>query len=409
MLKKSIHIIIIVISIVLLVSFSYANAVENDVNAADIYIKAPLLLTALPADFIIKANEIINNGWRDDNSGLREILIKNQEALSEFKKAAKLNYCEFNFGGSAKENYDVSFPLQFKDVGTLARLALIEGRFYEQENKFNLALENYFLVLQFANHLAQQKRIVLLNNIHGKIWRKYSCQILAQYIRREAISNKEYYYILNRVISLRDNSMWFKDAVEGEKGFNKYSARAVKNKIEIMYAKKTFFIDTFYKEYDKLADEYFQQLITAFKENNVKKMTEEFGKKHGFLVKSNPLSPFQSAKYLFSLGLYGYGNFVEDYYIQQAKFDMLILSVALKLYNRENNKFPLSLQDLVPQYLPEIPKDPFNKFNLLQYKKTDAGWIVYSFGPDRQDNHGDFQFEEKDLKNKTGDIVFSSF
>lgn len=409
MFKKSIHIIIIVISIVLSVSFSYANAVENDVNAADIYIKAPLLLTALPKDFIIKTNEIINNGWKNDNGELREILIKNQKALSEFKKAAKLNYCEFNFGGSAKENYDVAFPLQFKDVGTLARLALIEASLYEQENKFDLALENYFLVLQFANHLGQQKRIVLLSNILGIIWRKYSCQMLAQYIRRETIRNEEYYYILNRLISLRDNSLWFKDAIEAEKGFSKHNARTVEKEIEINDAKKAFFLEAFYKEYDSLADEFSQQLLVAFKENNVAASTEVFAKKHGLGVKHNPLSPVQSAKNLFSLGMHGYSNHVEDYYIQQTKFDMLILSIALKLYERENNKFPLGLQDLMPRYISGIPKDPFNKFNSLQYMKTGAGWIVYSFGPDRQDNHGDLQFDEKDLKNKTGDIVFLSF
>ncbi len=138
-------------------------------------------------------------------------------------------------------------------------------------------------------------------------------------------------------------------------------------------------------------------------------MTADFEKKYALGIKHNPLSPVQSAKNVFLLGMYGYSNHVEDYYIQQAKFDMLILSIALKLYERENNKSLLILQDLVPQYISEIPKDPFNKFNFLQYIKTNAGWIVYSFGPDRQDNHGNLQFDENDLKNKTGDIVFSAF
>lgn len=410
MAKKPFHIIIIAISVLSLVCFScYVNAADNDMNAAPLYIKAQSLLTALPKDFIVKTNEIINNGWKDDNGELREILSKNQEVLSEFKKASKLDYCEFNSGISVKENLNAIVPLHLKDAGVLVRLALIEGRLYEQENKFDLALKNYFLVLQCVNHLRQQKKYVLRTNILGTIWQKYFCQILAQYIRRETISNKEYYDILNKLNSLRDNSMWFKDAIEEEKEIKKQISRTVEKEIEINDAKKAFFLEALYKEYDNLADEFSKQLISAFKENNVAEMTEGFAKKHKLGIKHNPLSPAQSAKNLFSLGMYGYSNLVEDYYIQHAKFDMLILSIALKLYERENNKSPHSSQDLVPQYISEIPKDPFNKFNLLQYIKTNAGWIVYSFGPDRKDNHGNLQFDEKDFKNKTGDIVFSSF
>jgi len=73
----------------------------------------------------------------------------------------------------------------------------------------------------------------------------------------------------------------------------------------------------------------------------------------------------------------------------------------------KNGKIPDSLEDLVPEYLPQLFEDPFNNFELLKYKKINKEWVVYSLGPDKQDNQGSFGYS-KDSLNKTGDIVFSS-
>jgi len=43
-------------------------------------------------------------------------------------------------------------------------------------------------------------------------------------------------------------------------------------------------------------------------------------------------------------------------------------ALAVELYRIENGKFPESLGDLVPQYMAELPQDPFNKGQPLRYK-----------------------------------------
>jgi hypothetical protein len=54
-----------------------------------------------------------------------------------------------------------------------------------------------------------------------------------------------------------------------------------------------------------------------------------------------------------------------------------------------NGSLPESATALVPDYLPAVPLDPFTKDAPLLTKRTDDGWlIVYSVGPDGEDDGG---------------------
>lgn len=75
---------------------------------------------------------------------------------------------------------------------------------------------------------------------------------------------------------------------------------------------------------------------------------------------------------------------------------MTRLLLALKAYNQDNGRLPDSLETLVPNYLPEVPKDPFSGQDL---KYSLEKKIIYSVGQngterDLNDDGGD---EEKDI------------
>ncbi|MBN2132293.1 MAG: hypothetical protein JW741_22520 [Sedimentisphaerales bacterium] len=63
------------------------------------------------------------------------------------------------------------------------------------------------------------------------------------------------------------------------------------------------------------------------------------------------------------------------------------VAVALERHRLATGDLPEKLSDLVPAYLPAIPQDPFDG-KPLRYKQLDAGFVVYSIGPDRQDDGG---------------------
>lgn len=84
-----------------------------------------------------------------------------------------------------------------------------------------------------------------------------------------------------------------------------------------------------------------------------------------------------------------------------AKRETAKTGIAIHRYRAEHDKLPKQLADLVPEYLPAIPLDPYTD-KPLKYKVTSDDWVVYSIGEDLKDNGG-AAYDDKD---HTGDIGF---
>jgi hypothetical protein len=68
-------------------------------------------------------------------------------------------------------------------------------------------------------------------------------------------------------------------------------------------------------------------------------------------------------------------------------------AVAVERYRRDHgDQLPRSLEDLVPAYLEAVPIDPYSERPLL-YRADDAGYTIYSVGPDLKDDGGDLTSE----------------
>jgi hypothetical protein len=70
-------------------------------------------------------------------------------------------------------------------------------------------------------------------------------------------------------------------------------------------------------------------------------------------------------------------------------------ALAIELYRADHGgEKPTNLNDLVPAYLKEIPRDPFDG-KPLRYRITERGYAVYSIGPDGKDDDGKKQTPSK--------------
>jgi hypothetical protein len=67
--------------------------------------------------------------------------------------------------------------------------------------------------------------------------------------------------------------------------------------------------------------------------------------------------------------------------------DTLVTGIAAQRYNQKTGRFPAQLTDLVPDYLPSIPLDPFNGQPLHLITQGNA-LLIYSIGRDNKDNGG---------------------
>jgi len=61
--------------------------------------------------------------------------------------------------------------------------------------------------------------------------------------------------------------------------------------------------------------------------------------------------------------------------------------VACERYRRARARWPASLAELVPQYLGQVPVDPFDG-SPMKYMRLSDGVVVYSVGPNLRDDHG---------------------
>jgi hypothetical protein len=102
-------------------------------------------------------------------------------------------------------------------------------------------------------------------------------------------------------------------------------------------------------------------------------------------------------RYLFVLLLTpSYDTFLNRVVASDGNRDGVFIGLALELYHREHNKWPESLSELSPKYLPTLPADPITG-KPLHYKIVNDRPIVYSVGVDGDDDGGRL------AKNKDGE------
>lgn len=423
---------VVISCIMLIVSFfDSAAAADNNINAATVYKEAYSILTNLPKDFTSKEYiqeliKIINDGWKNDNKELKEILISNQVALNEFKKATKLQNCDFTFGKQIKMTATTPVP-QFGEPISLVRLVLVEARLYEKENKWDLALNNYISVLRFMHHLNQQENFILLSHIVETITQNLVYTPLAHYVTREDLNSQQCQILFDTLLFMKRNRIGLEKAFEEENEGMKNTIRTIGEEAKQKGEYKESYYQALYNEFDRLQDEFTEYLILAYKENKPEIYKEKVDEFNADLEKAKkPINlawdsikgimrlpteinpPSLAAKILASLGLGQFSKVITRYYISISKFDILSTAVAIKLYEINNGKTPDSLEELIPSYFKDLPGDPFNNFDPLKYEKGREGWFIYSFGPDKQDNQAKIIHGGKieDIE-KQGDICFS--
>lgn len=89
------------------------------------------------------------------------------------------------------------------------------------------------------------------------------------------------------------------------------------------------------------------------------------------------------------MGAIGYNVIAQqrDANIKAAGLDVKAIANAVDMYQVKNAKLPETLQELVPNEIRTIRKDPWR--NEYLYVKSNEGYEVYSYGPDKVQGGGD--------------------
>jgi len=83
---------------------------------------------------------------------------------------------------------------------------------------------------------------------------------------------------------------------------------------------------------------------------------------------------------------------------------MAAISLAIRLYEHDHGSWPEALDELVPEYLPAEPFDPFDaEMRPFQYRPHGEPPILYSVGPNGVDDGGT---PPRSRSRDDGDIMF---
>ena len=93
-------------------------------------------------------------------------------------------------------------------------------------------------------------------------------------------------------------------------------------------------------------------------------------------------------------------KFAELSWQSVAEMRCTIAALACERYRQKRGRWPASLAELVPEYLPAIPLDPFDS-QPLRLKRLPDGIVVYSIGLNRNDDGG--SLKRPDNPNGTDD------
>ena len=115
-------------------------------------------------------------------------------------------------------------------------------------------------------------------------------------------------------------------------------------------------------------------------------------------VKAITDGPISRFRYFFVMLMTpSYDTFLNRVVASDGNRDGVFIGLALELYHREHGKWPESLGELSPKYLPTLPADPITG-KPLHYKIVGDRPIVYSVGVDGDDDGGRL------AKNKDGEL-----
>jgi hypothetical protein len=102
-----------------------------------------------------------------------------------------------------------------------------------------------------------------------------------------------------------------------------------------------------------------------------------------------------------------FGGVTSRFHRRALDLNATIAFLAARQFQQTEHRAPVSLEELVPQYLSTVPNDPFDGKPLKYRIGTDRKWVVYSVGPNQLDEGGNRPKSEPRSYTNAGDIIFS--
>jgi hypothetical protein len=347
-------------------------------------------------------NIISQKEWNE--KFVKEFLEENKEVLDSFEKAVKSPYLQDPMTQDPKTVHAGTPLIPIGDLMKIANLNLIEGIYLFKQGEEEIAFNEIIKTIKFGQMIEDAPRPILIEYLVGTRIKEIALESLREMISSSSLPSEKLKGYIIELNEFKLNERGLKNVLKMEYIFNantkaKIDAataeKASKEELRKLGLKEIPFLERkirglgFYYKPNKtlrMFAEISRNLIS-----NVDKNCKEIK-----LPEIRSLIPSSKIKMLFTENLIGkifhdmitvsYSNI----FTHKCEEDFSVIGtqilLALKIYKMEKGELPKNLNQLIPEYLSEMPVDPFDGqyVRYLPDKK-----IIYSVGSDLKDNFGE--------------------
>ena len=351
-----------------------------------------------------KTDVFINmaDGKEWDNDFAKELMENNQETFYYFEKALKFPQYQYP-PMQDPETFGPDTPVYpLSPIRNIARLNSIGAAYFSQAGKQKDAFEQTIKTIKMGQMLEDSPRGYILEYLTGGAAKEIGLHRLRLMLPSANLSKETLVSYLKQLDSFRPRKeklanlfrMDYANFVNAQKIVDPsmggdFSSVSASEPWQFEFSNAKFGgLGYFYKfnQTRRIFVEYYRSAIDSAQKDYCSEME---------ITEVKSLAPSSKLKIIFTENFMGKilhdmaGTIFGPLFYERCKENFSItgtqLLIAIRSYWLEKGVLPNSLEALVPEYIPEAPKDPFNgkPVRYLPEKK-----IIYSVGKDLKDSNG---------------------
>ncbi len=310
---------------------------------------------------------------------------RNRKAINLIKTALGQEYC----APPAASTEDSNFFDQNITILRAAQLLILEGQVHETNTDFAKAAKSYLEALQFSRHTIRGRPLIGI--IYGEAMEKKGRHNLNAI--RQNLNLNQTLTVLRHLQRIENQAYAYADALRSEKAFGQMALLEEMQKPgwRLRWPEEEEFDLSEQPPVTLLTKiklwQFSNQTILAeyntYMDNLIEQAKQDYAQQKAIPLPKNPVvnrwaldfTHMQKQSRLNALS-----NRIGN--------DFLLITFALYAYQLENKTLPSTLSQLVPQYLSKVPSDLFAPSQQLKYQRKGRGYLLYSVGPDGNDDKG---------------------
>ena len=349
-------------------------------NGAHYFLLAAELLPDVDMDLLYaKWKELRANGFPEDLE-FEAMLEKFQDAFDAIRTGLEVGNAKMPPPRSLSEI--TTHPLdKFRD---LARVMTMEAQYCAAHSDYRTAFDDYVTVLDFASESSRGG--VIVAGLVGFAIEKMAAGSLRESLAWGGAGAEDYRLLIEQMQMLDADPHTAWEVMVTEAGLvNSWVERELEAGVDLRELLLTGSPDLD-EELNNVSDQQLESMLRTTLEEDYQALADYSALPY-YEAQTVDAAALLSENPLTELVLPAMTSIPAQEARTRAEVRGTILAAAVELYGVANNTYPASLGDLVPNYLSALPEDPFSGES-FGYGLTESGYVLYSVGPDMQDDGG---------------------